>query len=529
MFYALPVFDQNKTLGDTMQPPQPIFKTVAGENAGLDSVNLSPAGPWAWGNSYWRGMPGGAYGLFREMEENDAHLHAVLQTRKNCLLACSYHLAPADDSAQAAALARDLEVQLRAAEGFDAALFALLDAFARGWAVAEIIWETTPNRAPRVAALIPGRPERFAFDTSGALVLLDGNPAPPSTALTTASTPRLVPRPGEFSVPYSRGARPMPARKFLTFTFQGSPANPYGTPLCGRAWWLYWLKRRGVAQWASFNERFGAPTAVARYSPATSAEEIEHLREALSSLQRDAGLIIPDGVGLELLEPRAGGASGTYRDFADWCNDELSKIVLGQTLTTGEGRRSGSLALGQVHERVRGEYLAADARALAAAISSQLLRWMTDFTAGPATPAPRMIFDTTDPAEFRAQLELDRELVKLGVALPERYFYETYRRTQPAPGERGMRYDDANLYQYHLQYGVLTVNEVRASLGMAPVAWGDRSTRDDASADSDDPRKSTTSGANLNNKSAGADRGMELDGDADEGDGAELRRERRRR
>ena len=513
-----------------MQSPLPILKTVAEENASLASATLSPAGPWPWGNSYWRGLAGGAYGLFREMEENDAHLHAVLQTRKNSLLACSHHLVPADESPTAAALARDLEMQLRVVEGFDAALFALLDAFARGWAVAEIIWDTPRNGAPRVAALIPRRPERFAFDASGALVLLDADLAPTQAPhANSASALRLLPRPGEFSVPYSRGARPMPARKFITFAFQGSPANPYGTPLCGRAWWLYWLKRRGVAQWASFNERFGAPTAVARYSPATSAEEIEHLREALASLQRDAGLIIPDGVGLELLEPRAGGAAGTYRDFADWCNDELSKVVLGQTLTTGEGRRSGSLALGQVHERVRNEYLAADAAALAAALSSQLLRWMTDFTAGPATAAPRMVFDTTDPAEFRAQLELDRELVKLGVALPERYFYDTYRRTQPAPGERGMRYDDANLYQYHLQYGVLTVNEVRASLGLAPVAWGDRSTRADASAESDDPRKSTAPGANLNRKSAGADRGMEVDGDADESDGAEMRRERRLR
>ena len=33
---------------------------------------------------------------------------------------------------------------------------------------------------------------------------------------------------------------------------------------------------------------------------------------------------------------------------------------------------------------------------------------------------------------------------------------------------------DSNLYRYHLQFGVLTINEVRAKLGLAPVAWGER-------------------------------------------------------
>ena len=41
------------------------------------------------------------------------------------------------------------------------------------------------------------------------------------------------------------------------------------------------------------------------------------------------------------------------------------------------------------------------------------------------------------------------------------------------PGERTLRYDDQNLYQYHLEFGVLTINEVRRSLGLPLVAWGD--------------------------------------------------------
>lgn len=498
-----------------MERPIAVVAAMAAENA--EPAAATPARPWPWGTSPWRGWPGGAYALFREMEEGDAHLHAVLQTRKNSLLACDWHMAPADDTPQAAALARDTERALRSLPGLDHALFALLDAFARGFAVAEVMWRRDAAGVPRVAGIVPRRPERFAFDDRGALWPLD--PARDDSAARPRAgdgpRPRLVPRPGESAVPTTGDEVRLPDRKFVTFAFQGGPAHPYGTPLCGRAWWLFWLKRRNVSQWASFNERFGTPTAVARYGPATQPEELDALREALASLQRDAGLIIPEGVALELLESRGGGQAATFRDFADWCNDELSKIVLGQTLSTGEGRRSGSLALGRVHERVRHEYLAADARALGGALSTQLVRWMTDFAAGPGVAAPRMAFDTADPAMFREQLELDRELVKLGVALPARHFYEAYRRAAPADGERGLRYDDANLYQYHLQFGVLTVNEVRASLGLAPVPWGDRPTEGLPGGEARPP--------------ANADRGEETDGDPAEDASAELRRERRRR
>jgi hypothetical protein len=83
------------------------------------------------------------------------------------------------------------------------------------------------------------------------------------------------------------------------------------------------------------------------------------------------------------------------------------------------------------------------------------------------------VFDCADSEDFAADLEVDRELVKMGVSLPASYFYEKYRRPQPKVNERALRYDDANLYQYHLMFGVLTINEVRASLGLEPVPWGD--------------------------------------------------------
>lgn len=197
--------------------------------------------------------------------------------------------------------------------------------------------------------------------------------------------------------------------------------------------------------------------------------------EVIDSIQGEAGVTVPEGIVLELLEPRRSGSADTYRDLANWCNDEMSRAVLGQMLTVSQGEGgSGSLALGRVHESVRLDYIRTDACLLMDAINNQLLRWMIDFNFGVDSAVPHWTIDLTPESDDAVEAQIDRELLKMGVPIPLRYFYERYGRPAPEPGERLLRYDDNNLYQYHLQFGVLTVNEVRTSLGLPPVAWGNR-------------------------------------------------------
>jgi phage gp29-like protein len=416
--------------------------------------------------------PDGAYGLFAEMEDKNAHLFATLQTRKNMLAAAEWKVIEAGDSPQDRAVAGLVREVLAGIPDFRGALFHLLDAFAKGWAVLEILWTVDAATGRTMVRALRGRPAgAFALDASGRLYLLEGGAGGGGHGAVTLPGD-LLPRPGETAV-WARGARLMPERKFVRFVFQGGPTAPYGSPLCAKAYWYYWFKKNNVKFWAVYNEKFGAPTAVARYGAAATAEELDRLAAVLESLQSDSGVLLPEGVALEFLEARRSGATNTYREFADWCNDEISKLVLGQTLTTGEGRRSGSLALGAVHDRVRRDYVAADAQALGGALTAQLVRWIVDFNFGVSQAAPRLVFDVSDLAEFAEELKVDEQLVRMGVALPATYFHEKYRRPAPTEGERSIRYDDQNLYQYHLQFGVLTINEVRASLGLPPVAWGD--------------------------------------------------------
>lgn len=433
----------------------------------------------------WTGAPGGIYALFQEMEEKDAQLFATLQTRKNALLACPYKVVAGNDTPQARRAAELVEQCLAELPAFHRVVFHLMDALAKGFAIAEIIWKVD-DRTGRVHVTdIRARSQgQFAFDDEDRLYLLQqsgvghvgsGGEAMPRASGAAAPRPRLLPRPGETAT-WHYDARPLPAKKFLHFAFQGSTCSPYGAPLCIKAYWYYWLKKSTLDHWSLFNEKFGSPTAVARYGSTVTDDDLRRLEETIASLPRDRGVLLPEEVSLEFLEARRASGSNTYRDLADWCNEEIAKIVLGQTLTTNEGRRTSSYALGQVHDNVRRDYLASDAAAIGQVLTSQLSRWITDFNLGADVPAPRIVFDVAQAESFEAELKIDRELVKMGVPLTTAYFYERYRRRQPRDGEHVLRYDDANLYQYHLLHGVLTVNEVRATLGLPPVAWGEHPT-----------------------------------------------------
>jgi phage gp29-like protein len=413
------------------------------------------------------------YELFAEMTAKDGHLYAVLQTRLNGLLGLQRRITPGASADTRALQSADfinhaLDRIPRLAE----LLRSLLDGIAKGFAVVELVWNYDPDGHLLITDWIAHPQEWFAFSPSGELLLLSPPFRDPGTV---PADPVYASIPSRATFP-AREAFPAPPRKFIVLRFGADLRNPYGLGLCQHAYWYYWFKKNTLKFWAIFNERYGSPAAIATYKPGTTPEDRRRLRDILEALQTDSSIIIPESVELKLLEQARGGNAQSYREFLDWCNDEISKIVLGATLTAGEGRRSGSLALGSVHQLVRQDYIDADARLLEEVLNESLVRWLCELNLGAAAPRPRLLIETESPEDLQARMAVDKNLLGLGVSLPLSYFYTQYGRPAPTPGEQPLRYDDANFYQYHLQFGVLTINEVRKRLGLGPVPWGDNRT-----------------------------------------------------
>jgi phage gp29-like protein len=410
------------------------------------------------------------YDLYQEMEDKDGHLYSVLQTRKNGVLSRERKVVAASDAPRDREVADFIERALHRIPQFDQALRVILDALGKGVSVTEILWAMDAGRVV-IAALKSRFQGRFLFDLEGKLCLQNDantargswNAAGPSGLLTVT---------GESLVLQPQVGRLLPPEKFIVFTFDARHGNPYGNGLCQKAYWYYWFKKNNLKFWVIFNEKFGSPTVVGKYRAGTSDDERDRLLEVIDGLQNDTGIVVPETMVIELLEARRSGNVNTYRDLADWCNDEISKIVLGGTLTSGEGRRSGSYALGKVHEAVRNEYVASDACALMDVVNSQLVARLVEYNFGRSVAAPRWTLDISDDEDLLREAQLDSQLVGMGVPLPLAYFYERYKRPAPLTDQRSLRYDDNNLYQYHLEFGVLTINEIRRSLGLEPVPWG---------------------------------------------------------
>ncbi len=418
-----------------------------------------------------------AYTLFEEMEDKDAHLASLLQTRKLGVLARARKVEAAETGAGAQVTAQWVERALWGIAGWNGALLHLLDALAKGLAVAEIIWgfDAAGRIVPR--ALKPRAAGRFVRGAGGAWRLADDPTGP---------------------------GRPLPPRKFVIALHGADDERPYGKGLCEKVYWYWWFKKHNIKFWLIYNEKFGSPTIIARHRGGLNERERDRLLEVIESIQTDAGVTLPEGITLELLEAGRSGSGDTYRALAQWCNDEMARGVLGQTLTSGEGERSGSLALARVHDGVRRDYLRADAWLLMDVVNSQLVRPLVDLNFGEDVPAPRWTIDLSPELDLESEVGVDRQLLQMGVPLPVRYFHDKYGRPAPTAAEPQLQWDDSNVYQYHLQFGILTVNEVRAKLGLSPVAWGDRPTSP-ADASITRPTPSGAAGEDLGARDEGED------------------------
>lgn len=114
-------------------------------------------------------------------------------------------------------------------------------------------------------------------------------------------------------------------------------------------WVIY--KRNGMADWTQFAEIFGMPIRKYTYDP-NDDDALERMKSDEASQGSAAAYFLPDGCNMELVESKGTSASSDlYKLIVDTCNTEMSKLILGNTLTTEAGEK-GTQALGTVHNKV---------------------------------------------------------------------------------------------------------------------------------------------------------------------------------
>lgn len=344
--------------------------------------------------------------LFEEMEEHDPHLYSQLQTRKNAVTGLDWEIIPFSDNKKDKAVAEFIREQIRGIRNIEDIFLDLLDAIGKGISVSEISWKyDNGHTAVDKIEHVPPKLLRWDLEDNMRLVV-EGEPL----GIT------------------------LPANKFIVHKYKAKSGHPSRAGILRVCAWMYLFKNYTIKDWSAFIEVFGLPLRLGKYATGASDDDKEALWQALVKMGTDAAGMVPEGTSIEFISTDAGkGASnGIYETMARYCDEQVSKAVLGQTLTADTGRY-GSLAQSKTHNDVRHDLTLADCKALSATLRGDLIYPLVLFNFGPQAAArlPQIVFDCELPEDLKALVEILKSLVGIGVPIPLPYIYKKFSIPEP--------------------------------------------------------------------------------------------------
>jgi len=313
------------------------------------------------------------YAIYERML-TDAHVKACFNLKRWGVLSVPWRLEPADASPDAQRAHEFVQYTLHTMQGgVFGLLWRVLDALAKGCAILEKLYayRAEPPYAGywTLVGFKAKNPALFRFEVDAyrnvrALILH----APDGRQLT------------------------LPREKFILYAYNPRYESPAGESDLRAAYRAWRSKERILQQWDLFLSKYASPTLIGVYKRGLPPAQQEELLRALDKVQQETAMIVPEEVQVSALEFKQSGAE-SFAQAITHHNAEIAKSILGETLTTDEGKRVGSLALGQVHLQV----LQTQLRALRAELAErvmhdQLIRPLVRLNFGDA-PVPRFIWE----------------------------------------------------------------------------------------------------------------------------------------
>jgi len=148
--------------------------------------------------------------------------------------------------------------------------------------------------------------------------------------------------------------------KLLNIRHEFNYSNPYGTALLSKCYWSVKFKNGGIKLWVSFMEKYGMPLVLGKIRRGASFEESEKLANELSDMCEDAVIVTPDDVEIQLHDASRSSSTELFNEMIKFCNSEISKVILSQTLTSDVS--TGSYAASKTHNEIRKDVIKKDVK-----------------------------------------------------------------------------------------------------------------------------------------------------------------------
>lgn len=204
---------------------------------------------------------------------------------------------------------------------------------------------------------------------------------------------------------------------YSNFVLEAGEKDSLGLLMKAAQYVIY--KRGGFGDWAQYCELFGMPFRVAKYDGYDEKTRTD-LENALKTAGSAAYIVIPKEADLTFIQNNTTGSSILYDMLIDTCNKELSKLILGQTMTTEAG---GALAQAKVHQEVEMEIHFADKLFVKNILNDRMIPLLKIH--GFNVDGGKFIFQEKENLDKKTRLEMDLKLSEK-IKIDDSYFYETY-------------------------------------------------------------------------------------------------------
>ena len=266
---------------------------------------------------------------YRELK-NDPHVWACIQSRKAGLTSLEYVI---DSGNSSQAISREIKNIFDDIDVYDL-ISNILEAPLFGFQPFEIIWKNVSNG--RFTSIVPqniiAKPQEwFFYDVAG-------------------------------NLRYKKSGCPQgeipPPMKIINARYESSYMNPYGQALLSKCYWPTVFKNGGLKLWVKFAEKYGMPMLIGQYSRGATDDEALRLADNLANMSEDSVIVTPSDISINMHEAMRTSSVDLYKELIKYCNSEISKAILSQTLTTEI--EMGSYAASNIHFKIRREVIQSD-------------------------------------------------------------------------------------------------------------------------------------------------------------------------
>jgi phage gp29-like protein len=321
---------------------------------------------------------------------------------------------------------------------FEGLLWNLLDCWGKGFSVQEIDWELVnastlprshaPTIVPRATRWI--HPRYYGYPMDREELMLNMREIRQSVGASERRSETTLP-PSYASTLHD--FLPFPEHKFLVGISKEKAGHPIGGSLL-RCLGFWWVVTNFSGEWMlNFAQLFGQPIRWATYDPANKGL-LAVICEMLENMGHSGWAAMPAGTALELKEAVKSGADNPQAFLLQFAEKVCDIRILGQTLTSDVGK-SGSRALGDVHQAVRGDVIDAVAGKAASILNQQLVPAFCELNFGDTGECPYFAPSRKEARDETAMAQRDEILSRIGLVLPEGYMRERFRVPAPEEGE----------------------------------------------------------------------------------------------